>query len=164
LYRARFGITIDNLILFNHESTRRPESYFVPIVGKALRACLTGEKLRTRIKTLNFFADWSRAEDLAHCVAALAKNRVSTDFVFGSGRTNFARGLISKLFELQNFDYRDFLEETEPGTKINDFFEVDASRLQAVVGFRPRQDTESIFTEFATVRLDNANALPTYPQ
>ena len=148
-YRLNHGLTINYLILFNHESKRRTREYFSRIIAGALHNALEGKHDVTKVHSLNFYADWSRAEDLAECVLRLARLKASGTFLFASGRTHYARGFVDALFSKFDLCWMDFVEEQEPKSRINSFFSADITALRSTLNFSPNTDTEALFCELA---------------
>src|SRR5262249_24366242 len=58
-YRKHHGIAATNLILFNHESARRPSQYLLPPLARAISVIRTEPRHRVTLKTLDFRVDWS---------------------------------------------------------------------------------------------------------
>src|SRR5690606_35438861 len=57
-YRAEHGVSSTNLILFNHESPRRPPQYLLPTLARAILASKRDSEHQTKLRTLDFWLDW----------------------------------------------------------------------------------------------------------
>jgi len=146
-YRAHHGIRSTNLILFNHESPRRPPEYLLPTLARAISASKRDPQHRTVIKTLDFYVDWGAADEFMDIAADIAEKTDEPEFVLGSGTTWHGREAAQHLFAMHGLDAGRHLTETlapgDPGPS----FQVSLDRLEKAIGRRPKKDIGQIVNE-----------------
>lgn len=146
-YRAQHGIRSTNLILFNHESPRRPPEFLLPTLARTIAAAERDPKTRTAIKTLDFRIDWGAADEFMDIVCDIAEKTDAPEFVLASGTTWHGRQAAKYLFEAHGLDAGKHLVETldplDPGPE----FRVSLDRLKAAIGRKPEKDIGQIVDE-----------------
>ena len=140
-YEKVHGIKTTVAILFNHESERRPSSFFVPKICKAVSAALANPQYRVSLHTLSFHCDWSSAKDFMRMAICAVEAGCGGEMIFASGVTWHGRDFVQQLFARHGLDYARHVEA--PALVESPCFEVDmeATRRQLPIG--PRED---IFT------------------
>ncbi len=141
-YRRAHGVATTNLILFNHDSARRPAVFFLPIVARGLAAARLDRDHRFSVQTLDFMIDWSAADELMELVADLGDRRELDEVIMASGTTLYAREIVKRLFAEHGLDVLAHVHERKPQSDPGPHFQVRIDRLEAAVGRRP---TKTIF-------------------
>jgi GDPmannose 4,6-dehydratase len=136
-YRQKHGTIGSNLILFNHESTRRGPSYFVPTIARALSAAMADPAAKTEIQTLDFWIDWSAADELMDIAVDIAEKAPDTDYIVASGKTWHAREAVAEIFARRHLDYRNHLIERSPKSDPGAPYLASIERLSRAIGRRP---------------------------
>ena len=136
-YRLHHGIAGCNLILFNHESARRPPEFFVPTLARGLAASLSDSKHRFALKTLDFLADWSAAAELMDIAVDICERAPADDFVLASGVTIHAREAVKQIFAHRGLDFARHVDETLPPQPAQPWFQVSLDHLFKKIGRRP---------------------------
>jgi len=152
-YRRQHAIAGSNLILFNHESRRRPANYFLPTLARCLAKSMADPHHRTEIKTLDFYADWSSAEELMDIAVDVAERAPAEDFVLASGVTQHARTVVQVLFQQYGLDYSRCITETLPRQDPGQHFQVNLHHLQLRTGRRPVRGLSDIMKDLVAQAL-----------
>ncbi|MBC7982244.1 MAG: GDP-mannose 4,6-dehydratase [Candidatus Obscuribacterales bacterium] len=139
-YRRQHGSAAANLILFNHESRRRPENFFVPMLVRGLAAAMANPKHLFPVKTLDFYADWSSAEELMDIAIDIAEQAPAEDFVLASAVSWHARVAAQKIFSQRGLDYSQHIQEALPRSNPGNGYQVCIDHLAARIGRRPVRD------------------------
>jgi GDPmannose 4,6-dehydratase len=139
-YRNQHGIVAGNLFLFNHESARRSQDYFVPKLVRALANARRDQNACTTFKTLNFRADWSDAAELMDIAIDIAERAPGRDFVVASGTTWHGRELVDAVFRRYGLDYRNHIRAENDSHEVVPNFRASSERLEAATGRRPSRD------------------------
>lgn len=84
---------------FNHDSPRRPGSYFLPRLCAQIAASLHNEPAPT-VKTLDFWCDWGSSWEFMELTVDLMELEVPQDVVMATGRPVYAADLACALAEL----------------------------------------------------------------
>jgi len=146
-YRAEHGVRSTNLILFNHESSRRPPEYLLPTLARAISAAKQDPAHRTTIKTLDFRVDWGAADEYMEIAADIAEKTGEPEFVLASGTTWHGREAAKHLFALHGLDAERHLVETLAPGDPGPAFRVSLDRLEQAIGRKPQKDIGSIINE-----------------
>ena len=81
-----------------------------------------------RVRTLDFWADWSAADELMEIVADLSAAPFVPELILASGKPVYARAAVAALFASHGLKAEDHIVENQP------------SRSQASAGFQVRID------------------------
>jgi GDPmannose 4,6-dehydratase len=137
-YREKHGVAATNLVFFNHESIRRPASYFLPTIARTIARARAGRRFTVEVKTLDFRIDWSAAAELMDLAIDIAEVSEYAEVVMASGTTWYGREAVDELFARYGLAARDHVVETSPRSDPGPEFRVDIDRLAAITGRRPR--------------------------
>ena len=148
-YRAHHKVFASIAYLFNHDSPRRPASYFLPRIALALRKALAGEQHVETLNTLNFYCDWGSAREFMEFAALSLAASGPQDFILATGETLFARTFVADLFSSFELDYKQFIAEKDP-SQSSDKYMVDLQHTQDLFGKIPRVSADTVCKEIAT--------------
>lgn len=137
-YEQAHGIKTTVVILFNHESERRPSSFFVPKICKAVRSALANPQHREPLQTLSFHCDWSSARDFMRMAIRVVEAGHGGEMIFASGVTWHGRNFVQQLFARHGLDYVRHIDA--PELVESPFFEVDLSDTLRHIDVGPRED------------------------
>jgi GDPmannose 4,6-dehydratase len=154
-YRRSHGVKASVVYLGNHESPLRPPEFFIPKLARALANARTGKSDGpTSFHTLEFFCDWGSAEEYADIVIELGERAPSEDFVLGTGRTVYARELVTALFARAGQDPARYVCESTEGTSARGHrYRIDAAKVERVLGRRPTRTIEQVIEEIVRALL-----------
>jgi GDPmannose 4,6-dehydratase len=146
-YRQRYNIAASNLILFNHESPRRAAEYFLPTLVAGLARSLNDRSYQFGLKTLDFWMDWSSAEELMEIAVDIGARAPDADFVLASGTTWHARKMAQQWFAHHGLDYTQHIVESLPLQEMGPAFSVELHHLQASIGRTPQRTAFAVAEE-----------------
>ena len=151
-YHREHGVKSTNLVLFNHESPRRPDQFLLPTVTSALAAALDGQPAPARVRALDFLIDWSAADEIMDMVVDVAFGPPALEFIVASGRTVLGRAVVADVFAAHGLDMdQHVLVETsqrEPSTP----FRVDIAAFASAAGRQPQKTALMIAEEITQSR------------
>ncbi len=141
-YRLDHGIAATNLVLFNHESPRRAASFLLPKIAQGLSDALTDPDHKLKVRTLDFWIDWSAADELAELAVDIAlrldgRGVEEGEFVLASGTTHHARAVVYDLFAHYGLDGESKIIEELPRSNPGPAYHVSLDRLERLLGRRP---------------------------
>ncbi|MBU6149981.1 MAG: GDP-mannose 4,6-dehydratase [Chloroflexi bacterium] len=93
-YRDSASLHAQTVILFNHESPRRPTGYLFPQLATQLAGILRGAPPTIHVRDASHRADWSDARDLMTAVSLALHHTQPRDYVLGSGTSLAVEDLI----------------------------------------------------------------------
>lgn len=137
-YRNR-GLHASMAILFNHESSRRPDAFVTKKIIKNLVACQKGEIEQFTLGHLGAEKDWGYAKDYVYGMYLMAQQPKASDFVLASGQTHTIEYFLSEAARqlgLSNWASFVHLDHTILTRKIRGQLVGDASRAYRELGWR----------------------------
>ena len=108
-YRDNLNFNASTGILFNHESLRKDEKF-------VLRKYLSQwQELNSVFKKLHLGnikskRDWGHAKDYVDAMWLINQQKVSSDYIIGSGQLNSVETFVKKAFAHVKLDYKKYLK------------------------------------------------------
>jgi GDPmannose 4,6-dehydratase len=146
-YRDKHGVAATNLVLFNHDSLRRPPNYFLPMIARSIVEAKHGPSFTSNVKTLDFRIDWTAAAELMDLAIDVAERSDVGEIVMASGKTWHGRDAVQQIFARYGLDARDHIVEALPPCDPGPEFRVNIDRLASATGRRPRRSVFDIVDE-----------------
>jgi GDPmannose 4,6-dehydratase len=97
MYRSR-GLHCSSLILFNHESPRRPRRFVTRRITAGVAAIATGRAERLTLGNLDVCRDWGWAPDYARAMLLAAQADEPDDYVVATGESHTLTDLLTIAF------------------------------------------------------------------
>jgi GDPmannose 4,6-dehydratase len=97
MYRSR-GLHCSSLILFNHESPRRPHRFVTRRITAGVAEIATGRAERLTLGNLAVHRDWGWAPDYAHAMLLAAEADEPADYVVATGEAHSLTDLVATAF------------------------------------------------------------------
>lgn len=146
--RDEFGTRASFLVLFNHESPRRPKGYLSQDIAQAIFDYLSGSATEIRVRDASFMGDWSDARDVVELMLNHSHNPHAEDFVVGSGALRTVGSIVEASLSLlgqKDAKTSSLLEPSPPESK--DF--LVASNLRSIERglWNPRSSIEKAVFE-----------------
>ena len=85
-YRESYGIHASSGILFNHESSRRGETFVTRKIVRGLSRISTGLQSTLELGNLNARRDWGHAEDYVDAMWRMLQQETPDDYVIATGK------------------------------------------------------------------------------
>ncbi|MGB0123684.1 MAG: GDP-mannose 4,6-dehydratase [Silvibacterium sp.] len=129
-YREAYGIYACNGILFNHESSRRGETFVTRKITRALSRIRAGLEKTLYLGNLDALRDWGHARDYVEIQWRMLQQKEAKDYVIATGEQYSVRDFVNATAELLGFDLRwegDGLEEKARDENGNVIVAVDAN-------------------------------------
>ena len=98
-YRESYGMHASSGILFNHESSRRGETFVTRKIVRALSRISVGLQDTLELGNLNALRDWGHAKDYVEAMWLMLQQEDPDDYVIATGR---------------QYSVKDFVEEAAP--------------------------------------------------
>ena len=123
-YREAYGIFACNGILFNHESSRRGETFVTRKITRALTAISQGSDEVLKLGNIDSIRDWGHASEYAEAMYKMLQLEAPSDLVIATGNSYTVREFINLV--ASSLDY----ELNWEGSGIN---EVAKNRIGRIV-------------------------------
>jgi GDPmannose 4,6-dehydratase len=141
------GLHASSVILFNHESPRRPDTFVTRKITKAVAAIAAGSPERLRLGNLEIRRDWGYARDYAEAMTLVARHDEPTDFVIATGVSRTIADFVAAAFACVGIDDWAAQVELDPEfARPGDSREQrgDPSKAHKLLGWSPTVSFEDI--------------------
>jgi len=151
-YRAS-GLRASSVVLYNHESPRRPEQFVTRKITAAAARIARGEQDELVLGDLDVRRDWGWAPDYADALARVATSDRADDYVVATGTAHSIRDFVAAAFARVGIDdttglVRSDAEFVRPADATE--LRGDASKIRAELGW----STTKSFTEIVDAMVD----------
>lgn len=138
-YRQSYGMHISNGILFNHESTRRAETFVTRKISKAAARIALGKQEKLYLGNLYAKRDWGFAGDYVEAMWLMLQKDWPDDYVVATGESHSVQEFVEKAFSHFGLDWKKYVE-IDPKyfrpTEV-DYLCGDASKARKELGWKP---------------------------
>lgn len=156
-YREAYGMFACNGILYNHESSRRGETFVTRKITRAVAAIAAGKQDFVYLGNLRAVRDWGHARDYVAGMHAMMQHDTPDDFVFatGVGRTvmQFADEAfrVAGLGDAAHYVRTDayYLRPTEVDRLIGNY-----AKAKKILGWQPTTPFEDMVREMVYADMD----------
>ncbi len=146
VYRTR-GLPVSSLVLYNHESPRRPERFVTRKITAGVAAIAAGRSERLVLGNLDARRDWGWAPDYVDAMVRAARAEAPDDFVVATGAGRTVREFVDAAFAAVGIPAWERYVDVDPAL----FRPVDAvdlvgnaARAERVLGWRPSVTFEEL--------------------
>jgi GDPmannose 4,6-dehydratase len=98
-YRESYGIHASNGILFNHESSRRGETFVTRKITRALARIKVGLQDKLYLGNLDAKRDWGHARDYVEIMWLMLQQETPQDYVIATGHQYSVRDFVERAAE-----------------------------------------------------------------
>ena len=102
------------MILYNHESPRRPSTFVTRKITSTVAAIASGRAERLRLGNLDARRDWGWAPDYVDAMVRAVRHDVPGDYVVATGVAHRVRDFVAAAFEHAGIADWDGLVEVDP--------------------------------------------------
>jgi GDPmannose 4,6-dehydratase len=152
VYRTR-GLAASAVILYNHESPRRPPSFVTRKITQAVARIALGLQESLALGNLDVRRDWGWAPDYVDAMVRAVRHDVADDYVVATGEAHTVREFVAAAFARAGVtDWQSrvqvdpaFVRPDDAGLQVG-----DAAKARRVLGWAPTVD----FTELVGRMVD----------
>ena len=174
-YREAYGMHASNVILFNHESPMRGETFVTQKIAMAAANIEAGKQKKLFLGNLDSKRDWGHAREYVEGMHAIINHHEGDDFVLATGRTETVRRFVELAFAELDREIvwqGDGVDEIGKDAKTGDVLvEIDAryfrptevdlligdpSKAKEKLGWEAKIELEELVSEMVRVALHNA--------
>lgn len=152
------GVSASSVILYNHESPRRPETFVTRKITAAAARISLGLQDTLELGNLDARRDWGWAPDYADALVRAAQHPEADDFVIATGVSHSVRDFVAAAFEragVADWERRVTVADSLLRTGDAALQRGDASMAQQILGWTPTVK----FDEIVTAMVDHDLAL-----
>ena len=165
-YRESYDMHASSGILFNHESSRRGETFVTRKIVRALSKISVGLQDKLELGNLNALRDWGHAKDYVEAMWLMLQQEKPDDYVIATGKQYSVKEFVDKAAPYFGFNIQwrgegleEFGFDLNTGrtvVKVNPKYfrpaEVetllgDATKAKEVLGWEPKYDFDALVEE-----------------
>ncbi len=109
-YRDGYGLWATNGILFNHESSRRGETFVTQKICMGLAAILAGKQNKIHLGNLEAMRDWGYAPEYVEAMWLMLQQDKPDDYVIGTGEAHSVKEFLDEAFAYVNLDWHNYVD------------------------------------------------------
>jgi GDPmannose 4,6-dehydratase len=145
-YREAYGMFATNGILFNHESSRRGETFVTRKITRAVARIQAGIQEKLFLGNLESRRDWGYAPEYVESMWRMLQHDEPDDFVIASGENHTVREFAEKAFARLGLDWERHVEIDENYFRPAEVPDLrgDASKAKRVLGWEPATSFEEL--------------------
>jgi GDPmannose 4,6-dehydratase len=145
-YRESYGIHASCGILFNHESSRRGETFVTRKITRAVGRIKMGLQKKLYLGNLDSLRDWGYAKDFVEAMHLMLQKEKPDDYVISTGRMVSVRDFCEMAFSHADLDYKDFVEIDPRYFRPAEVDQLlgDSSKAYQVLGWKPKTSVEDL--------------------
>jgi GDPmannose 4,6-dehydratase len=158
VYRSR-GLFASSLVLYNHESPRRPETFVTRKITRTVGLIARGEAHELVLGNLDARRDWGWAPDYVDAMVRALQHPTPQDYVVATGVAHSVRDFVAAAFTAAGVqDWEDRIRIDQAFVRPADATEQvgDASRARRDLGWEPTVAFEDIVARMVHADLENA--------
>ncbi|MDQ3814211.1 MAG: GDP-mannose 4,6-dehydratase [Armatimonadota bacterium] len=157
-YRESYGMFTCNGILFNHESSRRGETFVTRKITRAVGRIKVGLQKKLYLGNLDALRDWGHARDYVEAMYLMLQQDTPRDYIVATGEAHTVREFAERAFALVDLDYQDYVEVDprffRPAEV--DYLLGDISETKKFLGWSPRTSFDDLVREMVEADLELA--------
>jgi GDPmannose 4,6-dehydratase len=145
LLRASYDLHVSSGIVFNHESTRRPEDFVSRKITHAAAAISLGLQAELTLGNLQAVRDWSFAGDIMRGAWLMLQQEQPDDYVLASGVPHTVEDFVQVAFDYVGIDPKRYvrvdptLVHPEGTPSVG-----DPSKARTLLGWEPQVDFQQL--------------------
>jgi GDPmannose 4,6-dehydratase len=148
-YREAYGLHACNAISFNHESSRRGETFVTRKITRAATRIKLGLQNKLYLGNLDAQRDWSHASDVADAMYKIITAPVADDFVIASGEIHSVKEFADQVFDKLGLNYLDYVEFDPRYLRPSEVDALcgDSSKIRNTLGWEPKYSFDDLISE-----------------
>jgi GDPmannose 4,6-dehydratase len=145
-YREAYGMFATNGILFNHESSRRGETFVTRKITRAVARIQAGIQDKLFLGNLDSRRDWGYAPEYVETMWLMLQHQDPDDFVIASGESHTVREFVQKAFARLDLDWERFVQIDPSYFRPAEVDELrgDLTKARRILGWEPQTSFEDL--------------------
>lgn len=154
-YRDAYGLNACSGILFNHESSLRPERFVTSKIVHAARRIAAGSGETLKLGNLSISRDWGWAPEYVQAMHLMLQADQPRDFVIATGRTHTLEEFTEAVFSHFDLDWKSHVEQDVSLMRPADIEANQADPAQAanILGWKARVFLPALTAKLAAEEL-----------
>tara|TARA_B100000886_G_scaffold338599_1_gene301825 strand:- start:3385 stop:4416 length:1032 start_codon:yes stop_codon:yes gene_type:complete len=146
VYRESYDIFAVNGLLFNHESSRRGETFVTRKITKAVGRIKYGIQNKLTLGNLEASRDWGFAGDYTHAMWKMMQYKTPEDWVIATGETHTVKEFLEKAFTYVDLDWNDYVQSSEDYFRPNEvnYLLGDPEKAKKLLKWKPEKSFDEL--------------------
>lgn len=156
VYREKFGFFACNLICYNHESSRRGESFVTRKITRSAARIRAGKQSSLSLGNINGQRDWGYAPDYVRGFHAALQHPTAKDYVLATGQLHKVQDWLDISFSHLGLDWKDYLKFDPRFARSVDPISLvgDASLARECLNWQPQTSFENMVRQMVDADLE----------
>ena len=139
-YREAYGIFAVNSISFNHESSRRGETFVTRKITRAATRIKLGLQNELVLGNLNARRDWNFAGDICDAMYLMMQHDTPEEWVVASGKSHSVKEFLEIVFSKLKLDWTKYVKFDERYMRPTEVPDLcgDATKIRTKLGWEPK--------------------------
>ena len=148
-YRDNYGVFACSGILFNHESTLRPQKFVTQKIITAVKDISAGKSDRLLLGNIDISRDWGWAPEYVEAMWLMLQQRTPENFIIATGETNSLERFVNLAFNQVGLDWKNHVEFTEAFGRPSDIqiSRADPSKATKKLGWTAKYKMQDVIAE-----------------
>lgn len=148
-FRRDSQMKLSNLILFNHESPRRPEFFVTRKIIQAACRISKGSGEALELGNINIWRDWGHAEDYMLAASLVGASAHADDYVIASGEPHSLEEFLAEAFGRLGLNWKDHVTSSDKFKRTSDPEKIygDPSKIRTRLGWKMRHSFSDLIQE-----------------
>ncbi len=157
-YREAFNLFASNSISFNHEGSRRGETFVTRKITQAATRIKLGLQDKLFLGNLEAKRDWSHAKDVAAAMIKIIEADSPDDFVVSSGEMHSVQEFVEIVFDKLDLNWKDYVEIDPIYFRPSEVDALcgDSTKLRTMLGWAPQYTFVDLVDEMISRDLELA--------
>ncbi len=157
-HRESYDIFACNGILFNHESSRRGETFVTRKITRAVGRIKMGLQKKVMLGNLDAKRDWGHARDYVEAMHLMLQHDIARDYVVATGEAYSVREFAQRAFALVDLDWEEFVEINPKFFRLAEVEHLlgDPTDTFNILGWRPQTSFQRLVEEMVEADLETA--------
>jgi len=148
-YREAYGLHASNAISYNHESSRRGETFVTRKITRAATRIKLGLQDKLYLGNLDAKRDWSHAKDIVEGMYKIIAADDPSDYVLASGNMYSVGYFAHLVFQKLGLNSKDYIEIDPVYFRPAEVDELqgDSTKARELLGWEPKFDLQMLVDE-----------------
>ena len=145
-YRESYGLFACSGILFNHESSLRPQRFVTKKIVETAKRIAKGSGEKLNLGNTDIIRDWGWAPEYVEAMWLMLQQDVPDDFIIATGESNSLETFISLVFRELGLDWRKHIDISPDLFRPTDLHESRANPHKAfkILGWKAQYHLDDI--------------------
>ncbi len=139
-YREAYDMFACNGITFNHESSRRGETFVTRKITRAATRIKLGLQKKLYLGNLNAKRDWGYAPEFVEAIWQIMQQEKPDDYVVATGETHSVKEFVQEVFGYLGLNWKDHVKIDKRYFRPTEVDELrgDISKIKEKIGWEPK--------------------------